>query len=179
MDTTPENRTGLLIRNGIIAVATVVIAALVFFASRSQAPTLAQLAETGVPLDQALANGRPTLVEFYTDQCTVCQAMAPTVAQLKERYGKRVNFVILNANNPRWLPELVQYKVEGVPHYAFLNSEGRRLGEAIGQQPEAVLEKNLIALADGKPALPEAGVAAGRTSAVKLPAQKTQPRDHS
>jgi thiol-disulfide isomerase/thioredoxin len=178
MDSAPEHKTGLLLRNGMVAAAAVVIAALVFFASRSQTPSLSQMAEASVPLEQALANGKPTLVEFYTDTCTYCRAMAPTIARLEKRYGERVNFVMLNANNPRWWPEVDQYGVDGVPHYVFLDGRGRRVAEAKGPQPATIFEQNLVALARGEKALP-GPIRAGETTGVQLLERQTQPRDHS
>lgn len=179
MDSTSDSKIGIQLRNGIIALATVAIATLVFFASRSQGPSIGQLAAESVPLEQALANGKPTFVEFYADWCSSCQAMAPGIAKLKARYGAQTNFVMLNVDNPRWLIELAQYKVDGIPHYAFLNPKGKRLAEVIGLQPEAILEANLIALAKGE-SLPKTEVKVGRTSKVKTPPkQQTQPKDHS
>ncbi len=179
METASENKTGIWLRNGIVAVATVVIAVLVFFASRAQAPSMQQLAADAVPLDQALANGKPTFIEFYADWCTSCQTMAPSIVKLKARYGEQANFVMLNVDNARWLPELLQYKVDGIPHYAFLDARGERLGSVVGLQPLSVLEKNLTAIAGGAQSLPETSVSAGQTSKVTLPKRPAQPRDHS
>ncbi|UFP96124.1 thioredoxin family protein [Gloeobacter morelensis] len=179
MESASENKTGIWLRNGIVALASVLIAVLVFFAARNQAPSMQQLAAEAVPLDEALANGKPTLVEFYADWCASCQTMAPTIARLKERYGEQANFVMLNVDNPRWLPELQQYKVSGIPHYAFLDAAARPLGSAIGLQPSQVLEDNLTALAAGAETLPKAGTPAGQTSKFTPPKKVDQPRDHS
>jgi thiol:disulfide interchange protein len=179
MESTSDTKIGIQLRNGIVAVATVAIATLVFFASRAQGPSIGQLAAESVPLEQALANGKPIFLEFYADWCTSCQSMAPTIAKLKARYGSQTNFVMLNVDNPRWLLELTEYKVDGIPHYAFLNSKGNPLAQAIGLQPESILEANLLALAKGD-VLPKTQVKVGQTSKVKMPAkQQTQPKDHS
>ncbi|MGQ9836816.1 MAG: thioredoxin family protein [Cyanobacteriota bacterium] len=141
------------LRNGLIAVAAVILAAGLFLAnqSRSAGTSLEALAQRSVPLEEAQANGKPSLVEFYADWCTTCRSMAPVLASLKEEFAQQVNFVMLNVDNPKWLPELSRYRVNGIPHFLFLDREGELLGSAIGEQPKSVLQANLLALASGAP----------------------------
>ncbi|MFQ3613110.1 MAG: thioredoxin family protein [Cyanobacteriota bacterium] len=141
------------LRNGLIAVAAVILATGLFLAnqSRSASTSLEALAQRSVPLEEAQANAKPSLVEFYADWCTSCRAMAPLLASLKEEFAQQVNFVMLNVDNPKWLPELSRYRVNGIPHFLFLDREGELLGSAIGEQPESVLQANLLALASGDP----------------------------
>lgn len=141
------------LRNGLIALAAVILATGLFLAnqSRSAGTRLEALAQRAVPLEQAQANAKPSLVEFYADWCTSCRSMAPVLASLKEEFAQQVNFVMLNVDNPKWLPELSRYRVNGIPHFLFLDPEGELLGSAIGEQPESVLRANLLALATGEP----------------------------
>jgi thiol-disulfide isomerase/thioredoxin len=57
--------------NGLLAGGAVAMGVVVFAASRLLAggPSLAALESEAVPLDVALSNGRPTLVEFYASWC--------------------------------------------------------------------------------------------------------------
>ncbi|MEM6434244.1 MAG: thioredoxin domain-containing protein, partial [Cyanobacteria bacterium P01_D01_bin.115] len=48
--------------------------------------TLRASAQQAMPYEQAIANGQPTLVEFYADWCTTCQAMAPTLETLHHQF---------------------------------------------------------------------------------------------
>ena len=147
-----ENWTERL-RNGLVALVAVVMAAGLFLASQSrQAGThLEALAEGATPWEQAQANGKPSLVEFYADWCTTCRAMAPLLASLKKEFADQVNFVMLNVDNPKWLPELSRYRVNGIPHFLFLDRQGEVLGSAIGEQPPSILRANVLALATGQP----------------------------
>jgi thiol-disulfide isomerase/thioredoxin len=54
----------------------VALGVLAFAASRLLAggPSLAALEQASVPLDVALANGRPTVLEFYATWCVACRA---------------------------------------------------------------------------------------------------------
>ncbi len=152
-------QTAKRIRNLIVvAIASLLSVAIVIgLQTRSPAASLADMAEASVPLNTAMANGKPTLIEFYANWCTSCQAMAPDMQQLKADYGKRVNFVMLNVDNTKWLPEMLNYRVDGIPHFEFLSSDSLEKGTAIGEIPRVILAANLDALIENQP-LPNAQV---------------------
>ena len=136
----------------VVAIASVLsIAIILGLQTRSPAASLSEMAEAAIPLDAALANGKPTLIEFYANWCTSCQAMAPNMQQLKTDYGKRVNFVMLNVDNTKWLPEMLNYRVDGIPHFEFLSGDSLEKGTAIGEIPRVVLAENLDALIENQP----------------------------
>jgi thiol-disulfide isomerase/thioredoxin len=140
----PSNQTS----NWIVAVVAVILAVAVFLGIRVQSvsPSLVALAESAVPYEVAQTNGKPTLLEFYADWCTSCQAMAGEMAELRDAYGDRVNFVMLNVDNNKWLPEMVRYRVDGIPHFVYLGSDSQPIAAAIGEQPQSILADNLDAL---------------------------------
>lgn len=154
------------LRNLVIAVAAIVLTVAVFFGLRTQAatPSLATLAQTATPYETAQINGKPTLLEFYADWCTACQAMAPAMADLRQAYGDRVNFVMLNIDNDKWLPEMLQYRVDGIPHFVYFDQGHTAVATAIGEQPRTILAENLEALLVADP-LPHAQTL-GRTSTI-------------
>jgi thiol:disulfide interchange protein len=51
-------------------------------------PDLNQLAANAMQYDEALANGRPTLVEFYADWCVVCREMAKEIYRAEQVRGR-------------------------------------------------------------------------------------------
>lgn len=152
-------QTAKRVRNLVVVVIAAVlsVAIVVGLQTRSPAASLSDMAEESVPLNVALANGKPTLIEFYANWCTSCQAMAPDMQQLKEDYGKRVNFVMLNVDNTKWLPEMLNYRVDGIPHFEFLSGESLERGAAIGEIPRSILAENLDALVGNQP-LPNAQI---------------------
>ena len=166
----------------IVAVAGVLGLALFFgFQTRTPSASLSDLAKETIPLEQALANGKPTVMEFYANWCTSCQAMAPDMQRLKTQYQDQVNFVMLNVDNSKWLPEMLHYRIDGIPHLVFLNAAGDDAGSAIGEVPRMILAQNLDALIDNQP-LPHVKTQ-GQTSVLEAPAiapvgNTDDPRSH-
>ena len=135
-------------RNLVVAIAAVVLSVVVVLGigTQSTVPSLPELAASAVPYEVAQTNGKPTLLEFYANWCTSCQAMAGDMAELRENYGDRINFVMLNIDNNTWLPEMLAYRVEGIPHFVYLEATGDPIATTVGEQPRQILAENLDAL---------------------------------
>ncbi len=136
------------VRNIVIAIAAIVLSAALFLGLQTEnsSTSLESQVKKSTSLNLALSNNKPTLTEFYADWCTSCQAMAGDLAQIKADYGDRVNFVMLNVDNTKWLPEMLRYRVDGIPHFLFMDNQGTAIAEAIGEQPRSILEADLDAL---------------------------------
>ncbi|MBW4449486.1 MAG: redoxin family protein [Spirirestis rafaelensis WJT71-NPBG6] len=179
----PEITSGTRLRNFLIAMVAIALSVALFLGLRTQTPeaSLVKLDEASTPLELALTNGKPTLMEFYADWCTVCQKMAPDMQQLETQYADKVNFVMLNVDNNKWLPEMLKYRVDGIPHFVFLDKDAETIAQAIGDQPRTIMGSNLEALVAGS-ALPYAqasGQVSKFTAPVKPTSSKDDPRLHS
>lgn len=143
-----ESSTNNSVRNLFIAIAAVVLSVALFLGLQTENNTssLESQAKQAIALEVALTNHKPTLTEFYANWCTSCQAMAGDMGQIKQSYGDRVNFVMLNVDNTKWLPEMMRYRVDGIPHFLFMNAQGEAIAASIGEQPKRILEANLDAL---------------------------------
>jgi thiol:disulfide interchange protein len=122
-----------------------------------QAP-LEKLARQSLDLPVALANGRPTIVEFYADWCQACQAMAPAMDTLAERRQGQLNVVLLNVDNPRWQAEIERFQVNGIPQLDLFSASGQQVGRAIGARSATELAAISDALLAGSPLPKLAGV---------------------
>ncbi len=169
------------LRNLIVAIAAIILTAALFLGLQTQrnSTSLNAVAAAAMPIDVALSNDRPTLIEFYADWCQVCQAMAADALSLEQEYSDRLNFVMLNVDNTKWLPELTKYRVDGVPRFIFLDKTNQAIGDAVGEIPRSIMAANIeAAIADQ--ALPYSGINGDRISSVTNPptADISQPRDH-
>ena len=141
------------IRNIVIAIAAVILSVALFIGLQTETSPLSLESQVkqSTPLEVAFNNDKPTLTEFYADWCTSCQAMAGDLGEIKQAYGDRVNFVMLNVDNTKWLPEMLRYRVDGIPHFVFMDSSGNAIAESIGEQPKGILEADLDALIANNP----------------------------
>ncbi|MDJ0590330.1 MAG: thioredoxin family protein [Pleurocapsa sp. MO_226.B13] len=148
-----ESNNNNSVRNIIIAISAVILSVALFVGLQTETSPLSLESQVkqSTPLDIALNNNKPTLTEFYADWCTSCQAMAGDLGQIKQEYGDRVNFVMLNVDNTKWLPEMLRYRVDGIPHFVFMDSQGNAIAESIGEQPKGILEADLDALVANNP----------------------------
>ena len=159
--TPPASPLGRRERMLLAAVAAVLALALIWMrGGLNPAGQLEQLARQSPDLPVALADGRPTLVEFYADWCEACRAMAPAMTQLEQHHRGKLDVVMLNVDNPRWQPELEHYDVSGIPQLELFDGAGQAVGRSIGARSGNELESLVQALIAGSP-LPElAGVGA-------------------
>ena len=101
------------------------------------------LAEESMHYSEALANGKPTLIEFYADWCSSCQAFAPTLQHVHEDLGEQVNFVMLNIDDPQWQEPIQTYHATGVPQLTLLNGDESLAETWVGKVPERYLLQQL------------------------------------
>jgi thiol:disulfide interchange protein len=167
-------------RNFTIVIIAIVLAIALALGVRTQnfSTSLETQAQQAQPIDLALSNGKPTLMEFYANWCTSCQAMATDLAVVKSKFGDRVNFSMLNVDNTKWLPEITKYRVDGIPHFVFFDRQGQVLAQAIGEQPRQILESKLADLIAGIDLSDTASAGEVSKFTPKVVPQSDDPRAH-
>jgi thiol-disulfide isomerase/thioredoxin len=119
---------------------------------------LQHLEERSAPIT-VIGNGKPTLLDVYAEWCTNCKTMASSLYDLElSELGQNVNFITLNADNPKIADLLERFEVDGVPHFALLDKSGQIRATFVGNIPVRVLEDDLAALAGGQEELPYPGI---------------------
>ncbi|KAI8535466.1 hypothetical protein RHMOL_Rhmol10G0176500 [Rhododendron molle] len=157
--------------------------------------SLKDLTAVALPYEEAMSNGKPTVVEFYADWCEVCRELALDVYKVEQIHSTfvrtrfrnsknsffrdRVNFVMLNVDNTKWEQELDEFGVEGIPHFAFLDKKGNEEGNVVGRLPRQYFLENVDALARGEASIPHARVVGQFSSAeARKVHQVVDPRSH-
>ncbi|CAH1429935.1 unnamed protein product [Lactuca virosa] len=78
----------------------------------------------------ALANGKDaTVIEFYSPKCNLCNSMVDFVGHVENKNADWLNIVMADAENDKWLPELLNYDIKYVPCFVLLDKHGRALAK--------------------------------------------------
>ena len=107
---------------------------------------LDKLAKNSLLPEQALSNGRPTVLEFYADWCEACKEMAPDMNNFKKQNSDKIDIVLLNVDNSRWLDLIDKYNVNGIPQLTFFNEKGEFQGLSLGVRKYSELNQIFLSL---------------------------------
>ncbi|XP_077239894.1 thioredoxin superfamily protein [Tasmannia lanceolata] len=81
-------------------------------------------------LASALASGKEaTVIEFYSPKCRLCNSLLDLVMELESRNSEWLNVVMADAENEKWLPELLHYDIKYVPCFVLLDKYGIALAK--------------------------------------------------
>ena len=76
--------------------------------------------------EAVLRGPRPTLLEFYSENCGVCMAMKPTMDRLERYAGHRLQILRVDVREPIGLQIADRYGITFTPTFLLLNSSGAR-----------------------------------------------------
>ena len=89
----------------------------------------------------------PSMIEFYSDTCTICQKMKPIVSRLiKEcdRKGIKIELIDISKPENRYLAS--EFRIVGVPTFLFLDENEVEVARLIGAQTADALKQAMAAL---------------------------------
>jgi thioredoxin 1 len=87
----------------------------------------------GSKLKEALASGRPTMVDFGAGWCQPCKMMEPVLKEAARKYQGKANIVYVDTDK---LPQIARdYKIRAIPTQIFFDAKGEKVSEHIGYWP--------------------------------------------
>ncbi len=78
----------------------------------------------------ALAQSRPTLMEFGMDSCASCRAMQHQLTRLREIHPESLQVLSINLMEQRDLAE--QWQIRAMPTQVLLDAEGKEVDRHLG-----------------------------------------------
>lgn len=94
------------------------------------------------------ASSTPTMIEFVSASCPICQRMAPVVARAERdcsAHGVRIQQMDVATAAGREAAN--RYGILGVPTFVFIDQQGTEVARLVGEQPEETLIQTLEVLA--------------------------------
>ncbi|MDD2336330.1 MAG: thioredoxin family protein [Geobacteraceae bacterium] len=79
---------------------------------------------------QALASGRPTMVDFGASYCIPCKKMKPILDSLKKEYSGRASVIFVDLKEERGMPE--KYRIQMMPTQVFFDAKGKEVKRHLG-----------------------------------------------
>ncbi|CAM8938464.1 unnamed protein product [Rhodiola kirilowii] len=78
----------------------------------------------------ALASGKEaTVLEFYSPKCALCNSLLNFTLEVEHRNMEWLNIVMADAENEKWLPEMLHYDIKYVPCFILLDKNGMALAK--------------------------------------------------
>jgi len=140
-------------QNKAVAIVSAIFATLAFSYNNLQPSSgvvlLHAMERDSIPLQTALCNKKPTMIEFYADWCQSCKEMAPTMRAMELQYSDKVNFITVNGVDQRNYNLVRKFKVDGIPHVAILGPDHELKTSLVGAVPKGILKDEIEALVSG------------------------------
>ncbi|MEJ2738758.1 MAG: thioredoxin family protein [Dehalococcoidia bacterium] len=127
-----------MIRNKILLLLLCLIVTGLMFACGN--PEESRLAK--IPLEKALASGKPTIAEFGWRECIPCKDMRPILEELDEEYKNRLNVVIVEIPYHKDLAG--KYGIRVMPVQIFFDAEGNEITRHLGFLPKEQIVWHLM-----------------------------------
>ena len=122
-------RNGLSVMDGLLLAAYVVGCVLLIHWLRTP-PKRQTNFDALAAFDQALHDGRPTLLEFYSDYCAACMANRPILDRLEMEVEHRLQILRVNVYDSAIGVALAdRYNVTFTPTFILFNEHGQQVDE--------------------------------------------------
>jgi thioredoxin 1 len=87
---------------------------------------------------EVLGSKEPVLVDFYTDTCPPCRAMAPVLQEMETEANGQYKVVKINAGSE--LELATSFRINSVPTFLIF-ANGKCIGQTLGAKSKASMKK--------------------------------------
>lgn len=94
-------------------------------------------------VSQALASGKPTIIDLGARTCIPCKKMAPILESLAKEYRGRANVLFIDIYEDQAAAE--KFRVRMIPTQILFNQQGKEIDRHMGFMDKADLIKGLKA----------------------------------
>ncbi len=107
------------------------------------APDIAEI----IRFNDALREGKPIMIKFFSPTCSACKQIQPTVEEIRSEWEGKVVFIYfdITGRNHRHLSKGIGY----VPTLRFIDRQGKPRKDLVGVRPKEAIKKELQAISSG------------------------------
>ena len=85
---------------------------------------------TDAVIKQALASGKPAVIDLGARHCIPCKKMAPILETLSNEYRGRANVLFIDVNEDQ--AAALKFRIQMIPTQIFFNAQGKEVKRHIG-----------------------------------------------
>lgn len=85
---------------------------------------------TDAVIKQALASGRPAVIDLGARHCIPCKKMAPILETLSNEYRGRASVLFIDVSEDQ--AAALKFRIQMIPTQIFFNSQGKEVKRHIG-----------------------------------------------
>lgn len=98
---------------------------------------------SGTSVRQALASGKPVVIDLGARTCIPCRKMAPILESLAAEYRGKAGVLFIDVHEDQAAAE--KFRVQMIPTQVFFNGKGKEVSRHIGFIDKADIVKGLKA----------------------------------
>ena len=98
---------------------------------------------TDAVVKQALASGRPTVIDLGARHCIPCKKMAPILETLSNEYRGRASVLFIDVNEDQ--ASALKFRIQMIPTQIFFDARGKEVKRHIGFYDKGDILKELKA----------------------------------
>lgn len=94
-------------------------------------------------IKQALASGKPTVIDLGARFCHICKKMAPILETLSNEYRGRAGVLFIDVNEDQ--AAALKFRIQMIPTQIFFDAKGKEIKRHIGFMEKGDILKELKA----------------------------------